>query len=98
MPEGIILGVNALNILKKFIIIKITTPFLVDCKNDKIVFPDKEQEYKTRLKEKIGEEEIEGLTASDRIVQYPENLEKLENRSFINLYNKRYLKCLKDKI
>ncbi len=51
---------------------------LVDCKNDKIVFPsDKEQEYKSRLKEKIGEEEFEGLMASDRIVQCPENLENI---------------------
>lgn len=53
---------------------------MVDCKNDKLVFPsnkEKEQKYKTDLKEKIGEEEFEKLTASDRIVQCPENLENI---------------------
>ncbi|MCC8468045.1 MAG: hypothetical protein LN589_05200 [Rickettsia endosymbiont of Eriopis connexa] len=61
-----------------FIKYAIKTPFLVDCKNDKLVFPsDKEQEYKSRLKEKIGEEEFERLTASDRLVQCPENLENI---------------------
>ncbi|EAA26236.1 hypothetical protein [Rickettsia sibirica] len=64
--------------IKKFFIMKlkdlfikypITTPFLVDCKNDKLVFPsDKEQKYKRDLKEKIGEEECEKLTALDKIV------------------------------
>ncbi|MFP3121214.1 hypothetical protein GCO76_07845 [Rickettsia sp. R2] len=73
--------------IKKFIIMKlkdlfikypITTPFLVDCKNDKLVFPsDKEQKYKRDLKEKIGEEEFEKLTALDKIVQCPENLENI---------------------
>ncbi|WP_237737599.1 hypothetical protein [Rickettsia sibirica] len=34
-----------------FIKYPITTPFLVDCKNDKLVFPsDKEQKYKRDLK------------------------------------------------
>ncbi|WCR56118.1 hypothetical protein [Rickettsia asembonensis] len=56
----------------------IKTPFLVDCKDDKIVFPsDKEQEYENRLKEKIGEEEFERLMDSDRIIQCPENLENI---------------------
>lgn len=51
---------------------------MVDCKDDKIVFPsDKEQEYKNRLKEKIGEEEFERLMDSDRIIQCPENLENI---------------------
>ncbi|WP_233418877.1 hypothetical protein [Rickettsia tamurae] len=61
-----------------FIKYVIETPFSVDCKNDKLVFPsDKEQEYKSSLKEKIGEEEFKKLTASDRIVQCPENLENI---------------------
>ncbi|AFC70893.1 hypothetical protein MC5_02645 [Rickettsia australis str. Cutlack] len=39
---------------------------MVDCKDDKIVFPvDKGQEYTNILKEKIGEEEFEGLMVSD---------------------------------
>ncbi|MCC8407255.1 MAG: hypothetical protein LN560_06745 [Rickettsia endosymbiont of Sceptobius lativentris] len=87
--------------IKKFIIMKlkdlfikhaIKTPFLVDCKDDKIVFPsDKEQEYKNRLKEKIGEEEFEGLTASDRIIQCPENL---ENIALVNIEKYPYISLI----
>ncbi|MCZ6914737.1 MAG: hypothetical protein O7C59_10005 [Rickettsia endosymbiont of Ixodes persulcatus] len=62
----------------KDLFIKFQTSFLVDCKNDKLVFPShKEQKYKSDLKETIGEEEFEKLTASDRIVQCPENLENI---------------------
>ncbi|AFB31399.1 MULTISPECIES: hypothetical protein [spotted fever group] len=61
-----------------FIKYPITTTFLVDCKNDKLVFPsDKEQKYKRDLKETIGEEEFEKLTTLDKIVQCPENLENI---------------------
>ncbi|WP_017442517.1 hypothetical protein [Rickettsia gravesii] len=61
-----------------FIKYPITTPFVVDCKNDKLVFPsDKEQKYKRDLKETIGEEKFEKLTALDKIVQCPENLENI---------------------